>query len=126
MALADLGILIVDDHEPTRTLLLKVLNRAGVEDVRAAHNGGEALIHMAEAIPDLVLVDQTMPGMDGVTFIRHVRRDANFNSVRIIMITGRAEPAHAEAARAAGADALLVKPVSPGELLVTIERVIGA
>jgi two-component system, chemotaxis family, chemotaxis protein CheY len=125
MRLADLDVVIVDDHEVTRTLLLQVLERAGVEKVRASADAKAALIEIAEELPDLILVDQTMPGMDGLTFIRVVRSDFNFEHVRIIMITGRAESAQADAARSAGADAVLVKPVSPRELLATIERVLG-
>lgn len=126
MKLADLDILIVDDHEAMRTLLLKVLNRAGVAKLRAAASAIEGLAALAQRPADLVLADQMMPEMDGLAFVRALRSDAAIAGARVIMISGRAEAAHAEAARAAGADAVLVKPVSPRDLLAAIESVMPA
>ncbi|MBC7768161.1 MAG: response regulator, partial [Phycisphaerales bacterium] len=72
-----------------------------------------------------VLADQRMPGMDGLAFIRAVRADEDLRGARIVMISGAMSDEHAAAARAAGADAVLVKPVSPRALLETIERVMA-
>ncbi len=123
MRLADLDILVVDDHEAMRTLLLRVLNRAGVPRLRAAADGAEGLARLEERAANLILVDQTMPGMDGSAFIRAVRADARHAGARIITITGRSEAAQTAAARAAGADAVLIKPVTPRALLEAIDAV---
>lgn len=125
-AMLALDALIVDDHEPMRAMLRKVLERACIDGVRDAASGKEALKLMQERLPQLMLVDQTMPEMDGLTLVKHVRADPSCAETRIIMLTGRAEAAHAEAARQAGVDAVLVKPVAPSELLAAIERVLGA
>ena len=121
-----LDVLIVDDHEPMRAMLRKVLERAGVSSVRDAASGKAALDLLQERSAQLILVDQTMPEMDGLAFVERVRGDPAYASARIVMLTGRADAAHAEAAHKAGVDAMLVKPVAPSELLAAIERVLGA
>jgi two-component system, chemotaxis family, chemotaxis protein CheY len=121
-----LDVLIVDDHEPMRAMLRKVLERAGVNAIRDAASGQAALALLQERGAHLILVDQTMPEMDGLALVERVRADPNCASVRIVMLTGRADAAHAEAAREAGVDAVLVKPIAPRELLDAIERVLGA
>jgi two-component system chemotaxis response regulator CheY len=120
MTLAELDVLIVDDHEGMRVLISRVLVRAGVAGVRAAASGAEALEQLRERPAALVLADQNMPGMDGLAFIRAVRADGALGGPRIIMISGQTSAEHAAAARAAGADAVLVKPVSPRQLLQAI------
>jgi two-component system chemotaxis response regulator CheY len=122
MTLADLDVLIVDDHEAMRTLISRVLARAGVERVRTAASGAEALAALKTRPATLVLADQNMPGMDGLAFIAAVRADSAFGAPRIVVVSGQTSAEHMEAARAAGADAVLVKPVSPRDLLQTINE----
>lgn len=125
MRLSDLDVLIADDHEAMRVMLTRVLVRVGVRSVRASASGTDALFKMAEQIPHLVLVDQRMPGMDGLAFIGAVRADEALRNTKIVMISGASSDEHIAAARAAGADAVLVKPVSARALIETIERVIA-
>lgn len=115
---AALDVLIVDDHPAMRALLRKVLERAGAASVRDAAGGAEGLALLAQQAAQLILVDQTMPGMDGVAFVEQVR--AQGAAARIMMITGRGDARTAETARAAGADAVLVKPIAPSDLLAAI------
>jgi CheY-like chemotaxis protein len=116
MELAALAVLIVDDHEAMRALLRQVLERAGVAMIREAATGEEALAELQEHRAQLILVDQNMPGMSGAAFVARVRESGSL--ARIVMITGDAR------AQGVGADALMVKPVSPRELLAAIERVL--
>jgi two-component system chemotaxis response regulator CheY len=106
-----------------RALLSTVLARAGANQVRQAANGAEALALLSERPAALILADHMMPEMDGIALTKRVR--ANDSEARIIMITGRAEPCYAEAATAAGANAVLVKPVSPRALIEAIERAVA-
>jgi two-component system chemotaxis response regulator CheY len=115
--LAGLDVLIVDDHEPMRALLRKVLERAGVAAIREAARGADALALLQARPAHLILVDLNMPAMSGAEFLTRVRSVGG--AARIVMITGDARAA------APGADALLVKPVSPRDLLATIERVLS-
>lgn len=123
MKLAELDVLIVDDHEAMRVMLARVLVRAGVTQVRMAASGMEALQLLAQRPASLVLADQRMPGMDGMSFIAAVKAEASLRGARAIMISGATDTAHFDAARAAGADMVLVKPVSPRALLDAIESV---
>jgi two-component system chemotaxis response regulator CheY len=125
MKLSELDVLIVDDHEAMRVMLARVLVRAGVTQVRMAASGLEALALLAERPASLVLADQRMPGMDGLSFVSAVRGDAALQGARIIMISGATDAAHFNAAREAGVDAVLVKPVSPRALLDAIEQVLA-
>jgi two-component system chemotaxis response regulator CheY len=125
MAVADLDVLIVDDHEAMRGLLERVLANGGVKQVRTAADGAEALAALRERPAHLLLVDQTMPGMDGRSLVAAVRADATLGAPRIIMLSGHTGGDHAAQARAAGADAVLVKPISPRELLAAIEQVMS-
>jgi two-component system chemotaxis response regulator CheY len=120
-AAAELDVLIVDDHEAMRTLLSRVLAKAGVSSVRTAADAAQALALAAERPPTLILADQNMPGMNGLAFIEAVRAEPRFETTRIIMISGHASTEHAAMARAAGADVVLAKPVSPRDLLAAIE-----
>ena len=121
MQLSDLDVLIVDDHEAMRAMLRVVFTRAGAARVRDAASGAEALALIAESAPSLILTDRRMPEMDGLTFITHVRATLEPDICRIIIISGQADAEAREAAHAADADALLVKPVSPRDLLAAIE-----
>lgn len=115
--LSELDVLIVDDHEPMRALLRKVLERAGFASIRTAAGAEEAFALLEDRPAQLILVDRNMPGLGGAAFIARVRFEPLWRDARIVMITGdaRAEPA-------AGADATIPKPVSPRELLTEIAR----
>jgi two-component system chemotaxis response regulator CheY len=118
---ADLDVLIVDDHETMRALLARVLAKAGVVKLRTAVEGADALALLAERPASLILADQNMPGMNGLMFVKAVRADPAFSAARIIIVSGHTSREQADAARAAGADAVLVKPVSARDLLAAIE-----
>ena len=105
-------------------LVRKVLERAGVGDVRDAAGGDAGLALLTERGADLILVDQTMPRMDGVAFVERAR--AAGSVARIALITGRGDARTREAALAAGADAVLMKPVSPRDLIAAIETLFTA
>lgn len=120
MDLADLDVLIVDDHEAMRTLLTRVFTKVGVTRLRTAESAAEALTALRERPATLILADKNMPGMDGLAFLAAVRGEAAFGAPKIVMLSGDASTAHAEAARAAGADVVLVKPVPPSALLAAI------
>lgn len=117
---ADLDVLIVDDHDAIRTLLSRVLTKAGAAHVRAAASGFDGLAQLAERPAQLILVDQNMPGMDGLAFVKTVRADPALAGARILMISGYSDAQQRAAAHAAGADAVLMKPVSPRDLLAAI------
>lgn len=118
-----LSVLIVDDHEQFRTLMRAVFARAGAE-VREASNGEAAIAAFDAAPTDVVLMDQTMPGMSGVALAGALR--ARSNTVRLILASGHKDAALSASAHDAGADAVLVKPISPRTLMETVNALMGA
>jgi two-component system chemotaxis response regulator CheY len=110
-------VLVVDDANLVRRYYRDALERAGFEMVEAL-NGVEALEKIALDTFDLLIVDVNMPQMDGITFLRALRRQAPpESSVPALVISTEAGPQDVAAARSAGANFYLVKPVSQ-ELLV--------
>ena len=69
-------MLLVDDHDLFRTGLRNLLEEQGVDIVAEASSGSEALHHVRETAPDVVVMDLNMPGMTGVEATRHISRDA--------------------------------------------------
>lgn len=116
--------LVVDDHDSMRTLLVRVLRRAGVADVREAAHVEAALALLENEPADLILADRRMPGMDGFALVRAVRGDARWSHARVLILTGDGA-AEAEA-REAGADAVLIKPAAPRDVLRAVEKVLRA
>lgn len=121
MQAADLDVLIVDDHEAMRVLLARVLSKLGVRQIRQAEGGAAALAALSQRPASLILADRNMPVMDGLSFVQQVRANQAFGTPRIIMISGNVSSEHADAARAAGADITLTKPVTGRDLVAAIE-----
>lgn len=110
-------ILIVDDHVDIRRLIRMTLEFESYE-IFEAEDGATALL-LAEAVrPDLVLLDVMMPGeLDGLDVCRRLKRDPLMMNPRVIMLSARGQAQDCEAGSQAGADAYLVKPFSPLQLI---------
>jgi two-component system sensor histidine kinase/response regulator len=128
--LAGLRALVVDDNKDHRDIILSYLRSWGVQADSAAL-GTEALISLVRAATsgkpyDLAIVDQVMPGMDGLTLARAVRGDESMASVRLIMLTAFDEYDRGQEAHQAGFAAYLTKPVRQRRLLSTLEAVVAS
>lgn len=126
MQAAALDILIVDDQPVFRMLLAETLRAAGCETIREAENPLDAQAVLAQRRADVLLIDKSMPGCDGITFIADLRADPAHARAAMILITGFADSAIVEKARAAGADAVLGKPIEVEKLFAAIEGALGA
>lgn len=116
--------LVVDDSRPIRRIESEILQELGFE-TSAAINGVDALAQLAAGeVPDVVLVDWNMPEMDGLEFIKTLRRDARFRGVVVLMVTTETEPDQMLRALSAGADEYLMKPFQK-EGLVEKLRLVG-
>jgi CheY-like chemotaxis protein len=114
-------VLVVDDNVDAAEALGLLLKEMGCE-VHIAH-GGAAAIEAARAHPpQLVLLDISMPGVDGYGVVRRLRQELAFADVPFIAITGLGREADREKARAAGFNEHLVKPVEPAALREILER----
>jgi response regulator RpfG family c-di-GMP phosphodiesterase len=118
-------VLIVDDDPGLRTLLRMTLESADLE-VDEAPDAGAAEDRIAVRPPHVIVLDIRMPGLDGLSFCRGLKRTPETAPIGIVLLTGDDAPETAEAAWAAGADAFLRKPFSPLELLDAVERLAGA
>ncbi len=117
---AQIRILLVEDNETNISTFTDYLVAKGFS-VAVARSGAEALVRLAEAAPDLILMDVQMPGMDGLEVARRIRGGQHFTTVPIIALTALAMPGDRERCLAAGMSDYLSKPVSLGHLLDVIE-----
>jgi CheY-like chemotaxis protein len=117
------SILVVDDDETTRDLMVTLLSQYGAT-VRAVGNVPEALQDFDVDIPGLLLADIGMPGEDGLSMIKRIRRrpPARGGLVRAIAISAYARPEDRQAALAAGYDDFLAKPVMPADVIRAVDR----
>jgi two-component system chemotaxis response regulator CheY len=118
-------ILVVDDANLVRRFYRDALERAGFE-VDEALNGVEALERVLEAAYDLMIIDVNMPQMDGLTFLRVLRRQTTaVSSLPALVVSTEAAAQDAAAARAAGANFYLVKPVGQEQLVEHVSIMCG-
>jgi len=116
-------ILVVDDAAFMRVRTAKVLEDNGHE-VALAENGREAVIKYAEWRPDAVLMDITMPEMDGLTALKEIRKLDP--SARVAMVTAMGQQAVVMEALKAGAKDFVLKPFQPDRILATLQKLLAA
>lgn len=117
-------ILTVDDSLSIRQMVAYTLKTAGHSVVEAA-DGEEALAKAKTTRFDLILTDQNMPKMDGLTLIKQLRTLPEYSRTPILMLTTESSDAMKSQGRAAGATGWLVKPFDPNKLLEVMKKVLG-
>ena len=117
--------MVVDDSITMRKASGNLLKRHGFE-VITARDGIDAVALLNEQVPDVILLDVEMPRMDGFEFATLVRNDEQFSDIPIIMITSRTGDKHRTRARNIGVNAYLGKPYQEGELVDTLQNLLGA
>ena len=124
--LEDVKFLIVDDNAFMRTIIRRVLSALHAEQVREASDGEDALQIMQTFAPDIIILDWEMKPMDGLEFTRKVRlsRDSPNVFTPIVMVSGHSERGRVVAARDAGVNEFVVKPISAKSLFDRIQAVI--
>lgn len=116
-------ILAVDDSPSMRKMVAFTLTGAGYQVVEAV-DGVDAYEKAQAQNFDLILTDQNMPRLDGLSLTRKLREHPNFKSTPILMLTTESSDLMKQSGRAAGATGWLVKPFDPARLLEVIEKVI--
>jgi two-component system phosphate regulon response regulator PhoB len=117
-------LLIVEDQPEIRMLIQMALEFENFE-IHEAADGDAALALLPTLQPDLVLLDVLMPGSrNGLDVCRAIKTDAGLRGTRVAMLSARSQPSDRQAGLAAGADAYLVKPFSPNELLRLIGKLL--
>lgn len=117
-------ILTVDDSSFLRQMVAFSLRSAGYDVVQAV-DGRDGLIKAKEKTVDLVLTDQNMPIMDGLTLIKNLRGLGSYQKVPILMLTTESSGEMKAKGRAAGANGWLVKPFDQRKLIEIVQKVIG-
>jgi DNA-binding NarL/FixJ family response regulator len=116
-------LLVVDDEPNLLRAVAAVLRGEGFE-VLTARSGREALVAVAQSLPDLIVSDVRMPGMDGFELARKLRSAPNFALVPIIFLTAKDETEDRIEGFQSGIDAYLTKPFEPNELIAVIKNIL--
>jgi two-component system chemotaxis response regulator CheY len=117
-------VLAVDDSASIRQMVTFTLKSAGYQVVEAM-DGEDGLAKAKAAGVNLVLTDQNMPRMDGLSLIRALRALPQYKAVPILMLTTESGDAMKAQGKAAGATGWLVKPFDPAKLVEVVKKVIG-
>lgn len=117
-------VMLVDDSATILLSISNILTKAGYA-VEKASNANEGLNKFKSGIKvDLLITDLNMPGMNGIDFIKEVRKLPNYRFMPILFLTTESQQSKRAEAKAAGASGWLVKPATADELLNTIKLVI--
>ena len=119
-----LRVLVVDDSAPLRERVCVALEQAGLTVVGEASDGANALVQVEAQHPDVILMDVSMPGMDGIQATRALRH--RHPETRVVLWTGDSDDQLANALWHSGAHAGLAKGTRTSELIATLRRVCGS
>jgi two-component system cell cycle response regulator DivK len=116
-------VLVVDDFQDNREMFAEFLSLSGFR-VAEASTGREAIDRSFELLPDVILMDLSLPELDGWEATRQLKNDARTRHIPIVALTGHALADHSREAREAGCDAFLTKPCLPEVLVVEIRKML--
>ena len=116
-------VLLVDDYPDAREMYTEYLEFSGFEVVEAG-NGMEALQRAVDSAPDIILMDLSLPVMDGWEATRRLKADRRTARIPVVALTGHALAGISEGARRAGCDAFVTKPCLPEDLVKEIRKVL--
>lgn len=114
-------VLVADDDRDTRELYRACFDTNGYRTAEVC-TGSQAIVAAVEIVPDVLLTDYVLPDIDGVTIARRLRRDSRTSGIRILMVTGYANPDLERHAEAAGVDRVLLKPCLPQAIIREVSR----
>ena len=124
--LSAINVLVADDSQQMRRLLMAMLNAIGIWNVRTAPDGREAFESIKQQRPDILITDADMGHVGGMELVKSVRRhqDSTDPYLPIIMVTGHTERSWVEDARDAGVNEFVAKPISANALYMRVSEVI--
>jgi len=117
-------ILIIEDNERNAKLLRDVLRAKGYQTFETT-TAEEGLEYARENHPALILMDISLPGMDGVTALKEIRGDPKINETPVVAVTASAMPMDRRNIESAGFDGYITKPISVKDFLVEVRGIIG-
>lgn len=116
-------VLVVDDFADNREMYSEYLGYSGYEVIEA-RNGKEALEAALARMPDIIIMDLSLPVMDGWEATRRLKADERTRRIPVVALTGHALAGHSKGARDAGCDSFLAKPCLPDQLVAEIKRML--
>lgn len=116
-------IMVIDD-DPAGQRLIKLMLSAEGHEVTAASNGIQGLQTATEMVPDLIILDVMLPGLDGFEVCRRLRAGAKTARIPVIMLSGKTQASDRETGLKMGADAYLIKPVDRKEMVEVTNRLL--
>jgi len=116
-------VLLVDDYPDAREMYTEYLEFSGFEVIQAG-NGAEALQRATDSAPDIILMDLSLPVMDGWEATRHLKADSKTADIPVVALTGHALAGISEGAKKAGCDAFVTKPCLPEDLVIEIRKIL--
>lgn len=116
-------VLVVDDYADAREMYAEYLEFSGFR-VAEAKNGEEAIEKAASLMPDVILMDLSLPVMDGWEATRRLKADTKTRKIPVVALTGHALAGHSDGARKAGCDAFVTKPCLPDALVAEVRKVL--
>ena len=118
-------VLIVEDDLASRRMYADELKRAGF-DVVEAHNGLQGVEKASDVVPDAIVTDLGLPGIDGFELCRRIHRDPRLRAIPFLAITGRYfSDVDVARARREGCHSVLIKPLAPDDLAAEVRRVLN-
>ena len=121
---AEKTVLLVEDNEDNRIVYAMMLEYHGYKIIEAT-NGEDAIRIAHEEKPDIILMDISIPGVDGWTATQRIKENPDSQGIPIVAVTAHALPEHRERAEQLGCDGFLTKPCEPRRLLEEVEKLIG-
>jgi CheY-like chemotaxis protein len=118
-------ILVVDDYQDAREMYAEYLQFSGFR-VAEARNGNEAVDQAFALLPDLILMDLSLPGKDGWEATKELKADNRTRHIPIVALTGHALAGASDGAKKAGCDSFVTKPCLPDDLVVEVRRMLNA
>lgn len=116
--------LIVEDDPDARKVLSLILKLDGFQ-IHTAPSGQDAITLLGTLVPDVILLDVMMPGMDGYQVCHWVRSNPPTANVPVVMLSGKADPESVAHGMEVGADEYLAKPITPSNLTAHLKSVLA-
>lgn len=116
-------VLIVDDYADAREMYVEYLGTSGFRTAEAG-DGLEAVELARKLKPAVVLMDLSLPSIDGVEATKRIKSDPELKDVHVIALTGHSEREHTQKAKEAGAESFIVKPCLPDDLVTEINKLL--
>jgi two-component system, cell cycle response regulator DivK len=117
-------VLVVDDFQDNREMYAEYLVFSGFRVIQAA-NGKEALDQAFENRPDIIIMDLSLPVMDGWEATRRLQADRRTHEIPVVALTGHAMQGHSKGAIEAGCDSFVAKPCLPDQLVAEIRKMLS-